>query len=125
MFRAHSLGFALYFRTSQSRCRYRWNHGLSGQRPVLMTNSVQLTQMQMEPRVQAFPAPVLDQVLCCLECPEILIALANSFVLPAAIVAISHQDGYLCAQLRQLERTCSMSVLPLPCCNSCAYKLSP
>lgn len=48
---------------------------------------------------------MLNQVLCSLERPQVLVALPNSFVLPATIAAIGHQDGNLRAQFRQLEWT--------------------
>jgi hypothetical protein len=48
----------------------------------------------------------LNQVLCRLERAQILVALPNRIVLSATIIAVSHQHGDLCAQLRQLERTC-------------------
>jgi predicted MFS family arabinose efflux permease len=56
---------------------------------------VRLTQMQVKSRVQALPAPMLNQVLRRLERAEILVALAYCFVLPTAVVAVSHQHGYL------------------------------
>lgn len=46
--------------------------------------------MQVESRIQALPAPMLNQVLRRLERAEILVALAYRFVLPAAIVAVGH-----------------------------------
>jgi len=61
------------------------------------------TQMQMEPRVQASPAPMLNQVLCGLERPQVLIALPDRIVLASTIGTVSHQDRYLRAKLRQLE----------------------
>jgi hypothetical protein len=38
---------------------------------------------------------MLDEILGRLDCSEVLIALPDRVVLPAAIAAISHQDGYL------------------------------
>jgi hypothetical protein len=54
---------------------------------------------------------MLNQILCSLECAQVLIALPNCFILAAAIAAISHQDGNLRAQLRQLERACLKSAI--------------
>lgn len=66
--------------------------------------------MQVKAGVQAPPASMLDQILCRLECPQVLVALPDRLVLAAAaIVAIGHQDGDLSAQLRQFERACDMS----------------
>jgi len=48
---------------------------------------------------------MFDQILCRLPGSKILVALADRFVLAAAIVALSHQYGDLRAQLRQLEGT--------------------
>jgi hypothetical protein len=77
--------------------------------------------MQVEPRIQTPPAPVLNQVLRRSESPEVLIALPHRFVLTASIAALSHQDGNLRAQLRQLERTCCKSVVTLRRIFSFAY----
>jgi len=51
--------------------------------------------MQVESRVQALPSPMLNQILRRLEGAEILVAFSNRFVLPAAVVAVGHQHGYL------------------------------
>lgn len=73
----------------------------------------ELTQVQVKPRVQAPPAPMLDQVLSRLERPEVLIAFPDRVIFSTAIIAISHQHGNLCAQLRQLERTCNHVSIPM------------
>jgi hypothetical protein len=57
---------------------------------------------------------MFDQVLGGSERAEVLIALSNFITLATSVFPVSHQDRYLGAQLRQLERafTC-VSALPL------------
>jgi len=49
---------------------------------------------------------MFDQILCRLPGSQVLVALADRFVLAAAIVALGHQYGNLGAQFRQFEGTC-------------------
>jgi hypothetical protein len=59
----------------------------------------------MEPRVQSCPAPMFDQILCRFPSSQILVALADRFVLAAAVVTLGHQHGNLGAQFCQFEGT--------------------
>jgi hypothetical protein len=60
--------------------------------------------MQMEARIQACPSSMPDEVSRRLPRPQVLVALPYRVVFPAAVVAISHEDGDLSAQLGQLKR---------------------
>ena len=62
--------------------------------------------MQVETSVQAEEPAVLDDVSQSLERPLILVTRCDLVTLRlGAVLLICHQDGYLSAQLRQLERT--------------------
>lgn len=65
---------------------------------------------------------MLNQILRRLECAEVLVALANCLVLPAAVLTLCHQDGDLRAELGQLERTCSSQPWPPPVVYIVLYK---